>query len=279
MAAAPALLTSRATRFFSPSRMQPLDRLDAAFLSQALSVPVEVLDECSSTNSVLLEDGSSGPRLLACERQTAGRGRRGSVWHSSPGDSLCFSLLWPFARGAQRLNGLSLAMGVACARSCAALGVPLQLKWPNDLLLHGRKAGGVLIELKSGESKTGSAQAVIGVGLNVRAAARHQAQVEQPVAALSDAGTPLPSRSLLLRAVAEEIISALKRFETEGFAAFRPDWLRLHAHTGRAVRLVDGARQIDGIATGVSEDGALVLATEEGERRFLAGELSLRLAA
>ena len=260
------------------SLLEPLDLLDAQYLNASLPIAVEVVDECASTNSLLLEGDERNEgeaRVLACESQTAGRGRRGAVWHSFFADSLSFSLLWPFNSGARALAGLPLAVGVACVRACDALGLgPVRLKWPNDLLLEGRKLGGVLIELRPGTT-----HAVIGVGINLRNASRHQAFVEQPIAALSDAGMPLPSRNLLLQAFVSEMVDMAKRFDLEGFAAFRSEWSQLHAHAGRAVRLVDGARQIDGIAAGVGEDGALLLRTDEGERRILAGELSLRLAA
>lgn len=254
--------------------MQP-DLLDAASLQRRLPFVVEVRDECESTNTALLQVAVPRKTLLACERQTAGRGRRGNRWYSDGADSLSFSLLWPFSVPAKNLSGLSLAVGVACARALSALGIEgIRLKWPNDLLYRGAKLGGILIELRPGTS-----HAVIGIGLNLRNADRNEAAVEQPVTDLGCAAESLPSRTTLLEALALELDAALALFEREGFAPFRSQWLSLHAHAGQAVRLVDGAIETRGVAQDVTEDGALVLATPEGERRFYAGELSLRLAA
>ena len=112
------------------------------------------------------------PRALVAERQTAGRGRLGRTWESTPGASLTFSLAWPFAAGID-LSGLSLAVGVALAetldpRPGAALRIGL--KWPNDLWLvgsaePGRKLGGVLIETVA---RGAGRVAVIGIGINLR---------------------------------------------------------------------------------------------------------------
>lgn len=259
----------------NPDLLDATDLFDIEFLRRSLPLSVEVLDECASTNTYLLQHGSEGPRLVACERQSAGRGRRGAVWHSGAGDSLCFSLRWPFAAPPLALAGLSLAVGVACVRAFDALRLgPVELKWPNDLLLHDRKLGGVLIELRPRTT-----EAVIGIGINLRNAAALQQQVDQPIAALSDIGVPLPTRNRLLQTLTLELIDMARRFDKGGFAPFRAEWSRLHAHAGRPVRLTDGATQLDGVAIGVAEDGALLLQTVEGERRILAGELSLRQAA
>ncbi|MEK7738086.1 MAG: biotin--[acetyl-CoA-carboxylase] ligase, partial [Pseudomonadota bacterium] len=110
---------------------------------------MDILAECDSTNSRLLslaETGAAAGSVLATERQTGGRGRRGRSWLSASGDSLTFSLLWRFQPN-RSLSGLSLAVGVAVARALEALGVRgITLKWPNDVLLNGRKLAGVLIE-------------------------------------------------------------------------------------------------------------------------------------
>src|SRR5471032_1954753 len=154
---------------------EPYDCLDAAAVRAQLGprarrFRVELLDACASTNTLLLERARAGApsgSVIACELQSAGRGRRGNNWQSGLGGSLTFSLLWRFAQGAAGLSGLSLAAGVAVARALAAGGAAeVQLKWPNDLLHAGRKLGGILIELR-GDAQ-GPSAAVIGIGINVR---------------------------------------------------------------------------------------------------------------
>ena len=111
-----------------------MDRLDAA----AIVVPgveVRVVERCGSTNDLALQ--SRAPLLIAAEEQTAGRGRRGRRWHSALGASITFSLARRISRPTRELPALSLVAGVAVARALRALGVPVRLKWPNDLEVEG----------------------------------------------------------------------------------------------------------------------------------------------
>lgn len=257
-----------------------LDRHDLARLLRADStrVSVEIVDECPSTNGVLMErarNGAAHASVLACERQTAGRGRRGKPWHSGIGTDLTFSLLWRFQQGAGALSGLSLAVGVALARALARFGhADVQLKWPNDLMLRGRKLGGILIEMAG--DHLGPSAVVIGVGLNVRWSAARAAAVDQPATALSEEGDSVPSRTALLAAALAELGTALGEFARGGFACFRAEWLGRHAWQGRRVTLRIAEREVaEGEAVGVGEDGALLLRSARGVQPFHSGELRL----
>jgi biotin-(acetyl-CoA carboxylase) ligase len=118
-----------------------------------------------------------GAFVLAADRQTAGRGRRGGVAILA-GAGLTFSVLWRFAPGAPLPGGLSLVVGLAVARALEELGVEgVQLKWPNDVLVNGHKIAGILIELVSGRGQP--LAAVIGVGINLRLPP--EAAIESPL--------------------------------------------------------------------------------------------------
>ena len=242
---------------------------------------VEVVDECGSTNAALVERAARGAphgTVIACEHQTAGRGRRGNAWHSAVGGSLAFSLLWRFSRSAGALAGLSLAVAVGAARALEKLGVvAVQLKWPNDLRCGERKLGGILIEMPGDASGAGAA--VIGVGLNVRLDAALRERIDQPVTDVESCSDAPPSRTELLAALLESIHALLAQFAREGFAPFRDEWLRRHAWGGRRVAVSLADRCVaEGEALGVAEDGALMLATSRGVERFYSGELTLRRA-
>jgi len=262
----------------------PLDLLDREVLAARLkeispAFSIEVLDECLSTNTVLAERAAHGAphgMMLACEHQSAGRGRRGAPWLSGVGGSLAFSLLWRFPQGAGALAGLSLAVAVAAARSLDRLGIAgVELKWPNDLCCRGRKLGGILIEL-SGEV-LGPSTAIVGVGLNVRLDAGLRSRIDQPVTDLANCGGPLPARTVVLAALLESLAAALTQFSREGFAPFREAWLRRHAWQGRRVALSIADRRVaEGEVLGIAEDGALMLRSQRGIERFHSGELSLR---
>ena len=264
----------------------PLDLLERAAIERALGAhaarfAVSVLDRTESTNTLLLERAAAGApegSVIAAEWQTHGRGRRGRPWHSSPGAALTFSLLWRFEQGAGFLAGLSLAVGVALVRALAELGVRgAALKWPNDVLWRGRKLAGILIELQG--DMLGPSAAAIGVGLNCRLPPALRDRIEQPVADLAAACGAAPERNSVLALVLIGLAQVLDAFARDGFAPLREEWQRLHACQGKPVQLMlpDGA-SAHGIAEGVADDGALVLATKAGRRRFHSGEVSLRAA-
>src|SRR5256885_3056846 len=151
-----------------------LDGLAARLKKVSPELRVEVLDECPSTNTVLAQRAAAGAphgTVLACEHQSAGRGRRGHSWVSVVGGSLAFSILWRFPRGAGALGGLSLAVAVGAAKAVEHLGTHgVGVKWPNDLYCEGRKLGGILIE-SSGDI-LGPSAVIVGVGINVRLGTR-----------------------------------------------------------------------------------------------------------
>jgi BirA family biotin operon repressor/biotin-[acetyl-CoA-carboxylase] ligase len=242
---------------------------------------LEVADECSSTNTLLAERAAAGAphgAVLVCEHQSAGRGRRGNLWVSRVGGSLAFSILWRFAQGAGALGGLSLAVAVGAARALERLGIRgVEVKWPNDLHLKGRKLGGILIEL-SGDVR-GPSAAVVGVGINVRLDRSIRGRIGSPAADIASQDGSAPSRTALLGALLPSLAESLAQFSREGFAPFREEWLRLHAWRGRRVALstADHRRVAEGEIVGIAEDGALMLASAKGVERFHSGELSLRL--
>lgn len=263
-------------------KSEPLDAqvINAALGPAAPSFRVEVLDSCESSNTLLLDrvpQGAASGSVVACERQTAGRGRRGRSWLSAPGHSLTFSLLWRFPAGTPPVAGLSLAAGVAVARALESLGAAgVRLKWPNDIVVADGKLGGILVETLSAR---GEQVAVIGIGLNVRLprAIAEAAGVE--AAALESVMPFAPSRNLLLANLLTELAGMLAEFGRAGFPAFIEEWLSRHAYTGRqVVILASGAPPIAGRCAGVDADGALLLETGAGVRRIVNGEVSLRSA-
>ncbi len=241
---------------------------------------VEVLDQCPSTNTVLAQRAAAGAphgMVLACEHQSAGRGRRGHPWVSAVGGSLAFSILWRFPRGAGALGGLSLAVAVGAAKALERLGTQgVEVKWPNDLYCAGRKLGGILIE-SSGDI-LGPSAVIVGVGINVRLGAKTRKRIGGPATDIASHSEAAPSRTAVLVESLESIAGVLARFSREGFAPFRREWLQRHTWQGRRVALLQAGRRVaEGKVVGVAEDGALMLASAEGIRRFHSGELSLRL--
>lgn len=245
-----------------------------AALSRA-GVAVEVVPETGSTNADLLARAATLPGnvLLVAERQSAGRGRAGRSWLSSEGGSLTFSLAWKFSLPLQALAGLPLAVGVALADTLAALGVTVQLKWPNDLLKDGAKLAGVLIETQGAGG--GAVWAVIGVGLNLDLPDELEARIERPAA--SAPWLARMDRNALVAALLDQLAASLRQFEQAGFSAFSARWNRLHAYQGCPVLILDGGAVLhEGVAAGVDDGGALLLDCAGGRIAVNAGDVSLR---
>lgn len=258
----------------------PLDaaRIESRLGTNAKAFIIEVVEQTGSTNEDLLlraRQGAPDGLVRVAEMQTAGRGRRKRKWFSAPGGTLTFSLLWNFSACSGSLSGLPLAVGVSIVRTLEAFGLQgLRLKWPNDIQWRQRKLGGILIETIAGASNVTSA--VIGIGLNLRLPGSVAERIDQPAADLESAGLVVGRNELLAQLLCD-LKQVLDAFCRGGFGIFRDQWQRLHAHQDKMVtiELGDGA-QLTGKATGVNDNGALLVLAREGERTVYSGELSLR---
>jgi BirA family biotin operon repressor/biotin-[acetyl-CoA-carboxylase] ligase len=260
----------------------PSEPLSTLVIAAALQVPerfaISLLDSCESSSTLLLERAQHGAAcgsVVVCERQTAGRGRRGRSWLSAPGDSLTFSLLWRLPAGMPPPMGLSLAVGVAAAHALEDMGAAgVSLKWPNDILADGAKLGGILVETVS---TGGRHVAVIGIGLNIRLPRDIADAVDTEAGALASVMPYAPSRNLLLANLLNGLATLLDEFAHTGFAGFAAAWQARNAHAGLGVRiLAEGTAPLEGRCAGVDDDGALLLETAAGMRRIVSGEVSLR---
>ena len=182
------------------------------------------LDRVTSTQEVArgLPIGS----MVVAEHQTAGRGRLDRRWEAPPGTALLASFVLP----PHPLS--SLAAGVAVAEAC---GPHARLKWPNDLLVDGVKAGGILVEMTS-------AKAVVGVGINLTWAPEGAARVDQP-----------------RDAVLEKLRPLLEAWSSATPAAVVARWRELSDTIGRRVRVELAGRVIEGLAQDITDDGSLIV--------------------
>jgi BirA family transcriptional regulator, biotin operon repressor / biotin---[acetyl-CoA-carboxylase] ligase len=237
------------------------------------------VEETESTNTQLVAEAIAGAphrTVLYTDYQHAGRGRRGRSWESPLGGGLAFSVLWRFDRGVSQLSGLSVVVGLALARAVGKISpIPVQLKWPNDLLAGYRKLAGILVEVQG--EMAGPSFAVIGIGLNEFLSGQQREEIDQAVVDLAELGVR-PSRADLMLAILTELSELMDIFEQVGLQPLIKEWSDRHAHEGRevALRLPDGSIY-PGIANGLDEHGNLLLTGANGElRRFAAGEVSLR---
>ncbi len=262
-----------------PQAIELLDKnlVLAAIGEQRAWFNLQILDEVTSTNTYLMQQkGSAHATCVAAHMQTHGKGRRGRTWVSQLGASLTFSLLWRFQCGAAALSGLSLAVGVALMRALNALDVnDAQLKWPNDVLVDGKKLAGILIELQG--DLEGPSAAVIGVGINLNLPKNVLDSIDQPAIDLVNTRHKPINQNELLGLLLKHLADVLSSFETQGFIGLREEWLSYHAYENKPVRmLLPNGTDMHGIVKGVADDGILLVQTSLGLQRFSAGEISLR---
>jgi BirA family biotin operon repressor/biotin-[acetyl-CoA-carboxylase] ligase len=174
--------------------------------------------------------------VVVADHQTAGRGRLDRRWEAPAGTALTASFVLPPGRL------LSLAAGVAAAEAC---GPEVRLKWPNDLLLGGRKLGGILVEVEPG-------RAIVGIGINLSWA--------PPGAARLGA-----AREELL----DRLVAGIERWSAAPEATILARWRELSDTLGRRVRVEVGAEVIEGLAEDVAPDGSLLV----GGRSVAAGDV------
>ena len=268
----------RGYRLVTPVQWLAHDRIIGHLGKQAARFDIDILDQTGSTNTDMLDRamrGAPSGNVLVAESQTGGRGRRGRDWHSSPGGALTFSILWRFGQGAGFLSGLSLVVGIALARVLRKHGAAeVMLKWPNDLLWRHLKLAGILIELAG--DVMGPTVAVIGIGINLRLSEAVKERIDQPVVDLARIGVDV-DRNLLFAEILGGLDIALRQFSVDGFAPFRNEWDRLHAYQDKMVRVrMPDNSEMEGRVQSVGEDGALLLQTRSGLRKYYGGELSLR---
>jgi BirA family biotin operon repressor/biotin-[acetyl-CoA-carboxylase] ligase len=263
----------------------PLDLLKAEDILTQLSPKTRgklrdltVLDVVDSTNTWLMQRPGE-PAVCLAEFQSAGRGRRGRAWVSPYGANLYMSLAWRFDEWPTGFTALGMVTAIAAVRALDTLGVgEVKIKWPNDLIAAGRKLGGVLIDIEG--EPPGVTRAVIGLGLNVRMPEEAAEHIDQPwmdLATLTESAAP-PRNRLAARLI-ESLVEALGEFAEGGFPRFASDWQALDLVAGRAVALHSHEHTITGVAAGVDEQGALLLKTPQGVKRFVSGDLSLRVAS
>lgn len=237
---------------------------------------IDAFDEIGSTNTWLLDQPAPAPgriRAAIAAHQTSGRGQQGRSWLSPPSGSLALSLACTFARLPGSFSCLTLAGGTAVAGRLLRLGAEgVALKWPNDVMLHDRKLGGILTETRGGGRAV-----VTGVGLNVDVpnAVRYgpAAKWKSGIADLAESLEKLPSRPALAAAVIEALVDAYIRFEGEGFAAFEAAWRELDWLAGKPVTVAVPHGEVSGIAEGVDADGALLVSVNGRTERVVSGSV------
>lgn len=251
--------------------------VDAVELGRRLLVPdsvwreLQVVGSTGSTNADLAQaarDGAQGGKVLVAGHQSTGRGRFARVWEAPPGKSVAVSVLLrpPASVPLESWLWLPLLAGLAVSDGLARIGIAASLKWPNDVLIGGRKVCGILAERVVAGAESA---AVIGMGINTR---------------LSESELPVPTATSLLlvgsQATATEVVAAVLDRLGHWYHRWvvgedlRDEYARRCTSIGRELRVQLGpGDQIEGVGVAVDQQGRLVVRTAAGEQAFAAGDV------
>jgi BirA family biotin operon repressor/biotin-[acetyl-CoA-carboxylase] ligase len=229
----------------------------------ALRFRVTALDVTDSTQSEVQRLAAAGApegAVVTARHQRAGRGRRGHEWWDAPGQSLLASVLLRPAAPVATAPQLSLVGGLAVAEALGAVAAaPARIRWPNDVLVDGRKICGILAEASSAGAG-GPHHVILGIGINL-----HQTDFPAALAGQATSLRLVTGRTVeaadVLAAVLERLAERYGAWRAGGFAALRGAWLQRSLLPGQRVRLPDGG---EGVGVDVGDDGALRARAADG---------------
>lgn len=256
------------------------EAISALLSTKRFGRSVRILPECESTNALAKRsargDAADGTVYLT-EWQSGGYGRNAQSWHAAPGEDIALSLILRPDVGPDRCGDLSLWAALAVVRALQSVcGLDAAIKWPNDILIGGKKCCGILSEMATMQGTI--AYIVLGVGIDVNAEA-----LPDDIAAIAttlhrESGQRW-DRNAIVAAVLNELESLLDSAWHGGDrAALFAEYAQKSATLGKRVRLAErsGGEALTGRAVGIAEDGALLLESDDGQTQAIhAGALSL----
>jgi BirA family biotin operon repressor/biotin-[acetyl-CoA-carboxylase] ligase len=240
---------------------------------------IRVFQETASTNDVvekLARDGAPEGVVVFAESQSKGRGRLGRPWSSPQGKGLWFSILLRPELRPQSVTRLTVAAATALVRAIRRhTGLQPEIKWPNDILVNGRKAVGILTELSAELDRVKHVTLGIGVDVN-QTAPEFPSDLRKAATSLAIECGKKVDRPALAAAILEEVDRDYARVGEGRFSALAEEWEGQCATLGRSVRIQLGGRTLTGRAEALDDDGALLLRTEHGHlERIIGGDVTL----
>ncbi len=223
-------------------------------------------ERLASTNSELVRRLSTGEALasgylLAVREQTAGRGRLGHTWNSAPGRDLCFSFVLKTTAAAEEIASLPLVVGLGVSYGLDVYGVASRVKWPNDILVGGKKLCGILCERVSSCPE----YVVAGVGCNVNMDREDAARIDKPATSLLLETGRVHAIDDVLRDLRQAMTPWLEQWRQGGFAAVRAAWLERSADLGERVTVRTPGQERRGRPAGFGPQGELLLEGDDGK--------------
>jgi BirA family biotin operon repressor/biotin-[acetyl-CoA-carboxylase] ligase len=257
-----------------------VDKLQEGLRTKRLGRKIFFSHEVGSTNSWAKELallGAEEGTVAVAETQTAGRGRLERVWFSPKG-GLYFSVIFRPELTPKQATKLVFVAGLAVVETLHELyGLRVETKWPNDVLVNGRKVCGILAEMNTAGDSVNFV--VVGIGINANFDTKSvlpQGLWENTTSLMNELDKKV-QLDALFRAVVERLECIYESFLKEGFAPVLKEWKKHAGFLGCKVKVISDAEELVGLALDVEDDGALTIKLEDGSvKRVLAGDVSLR---
>jgi BirA family biotin operon repressor/biotin-[acetyl-CoA-carboxylase] ligase len=233
------------------------------------SVKLEVLEKIPSTNDYLKLFSKNNKEIHACfaEAQTTGKGRLHRQWHSPFAENIYLSVLCPFEKDISELSGLSLVVALAICHALESVidfkEKPLGVKWPNDILIDGKKLAGTLIEIEA--ESNGFCQVIIGIGINVNMQKALKKDINQKWASLSQVTKQYIDRNPLGSEIIDTLIDYLERFSSNGLASFQQEWKKRDCLSKKMISVIFRNKKQQGICLGINNQGHLKIKAKTGD--------------
>lgn len=234
------------------------------------------LDSTNTEIARLATQGAEHGTVVVADAQTAGKGRRGRGWESPAGENIYMSILLRPDCVPERAPMLTLVMAYAVAKVLREFGfADVQIKWPNDLVLSGKKICGILTEMQLKESAID--YVVVGVGINVNTS-KFPEELKETATSLYLESDRIFDREKIVESVVEHFDQAYRQFiEVQDLSFLREAYNNMLVNIDREVRVLEPGNEYTAYAQGINSEGELLVRMSDGEEKHVyAGEVSVR---
>lgn len=241
-----------------PDKIDP-EMLQGILKTSLIGNDIRYYSELESTNNTAREIAKGVPEgtVIIAETQKNGRGRMGTKWQSAPG-GIWLSLVLHPSIPLENLSKITLVAGIAVTNALRGIGVDARIKWPNDVLVNGKKICGILTEVSAEIGKVDYVVLGIGVNVNVKLSGLKDEIRRNSTSIANETGKPI-DRTSFLASLLYELEQQYIRFKTRQFAEIVDEWINLSDTIGRNVKVMTPTMIFEGKAVGITEKGALVV--------------------
>lgn len=255
-------------------RVKILKELETAWAGRTC-LCFDILDSTNEYGKLLAKSESVHGTLIVTDTQTSGKGRRGRVWQSEPGSTIAMSLCLEPKLPTEHVSGLTLVMALAVVEAIDKVAdVKPQIKWPNDIVLNGKKICGILTEMCFVNDHYA---VIIGAGINVNVVDFPEEIRETASSLKIESGREIAREKLIAEVLKYFEVFYAKYEKTQDLSLLQEGYESVLVNKGKEVRVLDPKEPYTGVAKGITAEGNLVVACQDGtEKEVFSGEVSVR---